>query len=133
MLGCRCILVPCLFAVTLLHWSKATLQMPEGAPEFLDSSLLEEMDSRSHSSEEKSATDLNAKLMLLNDLVSLENDVIETKRKRSFPGFGSPLDRLSVNNMDLKGKQRKVVDTPKRRVHSPIDRIGMNRISNNRG
>ncbi|MBN3296695.1 OSTN protein, partial [Amia calva] len=64
------------------------------------------MDSRSHSSEEKSATDLNAKLMLLNDLVSLENDVIETKRKRSFPGFGSPLDRLSVNNMDLKGKQR---------------------------
>ena len=56
--------------------------------------------------EEKSAADLAAKLMLLDELVSLENDVIETKKKRSFSGFGSPLDRLSAGSMDHKGKQR---------------------------
>lgn len=46
--------------------------------------------------EEKSATELSAKLLRLDDLVSLENDVFETKKKRSFSGFGSPLDRLSA-------------------------------------
>lgn len=56
--------------------------------------------------EEKSATDLAAKLLLLDELVSLENDVIETKKKRSFSGFGSPLDRLSAGSVDHKGKQR---------------------------
>jgi hypothetical protein len=56
--------------------------------------------------EEKSATDLAAKLLLLNELVSLENDVVETKKKRSFSGFGSPLDRLSAGSVDRKGKQR---------------------------
>ncbi|XP_006637936.1 osteocrin [Lepisosteus oculatus] len=133
MLGCRCILLPCLFAVTLLHWSKGILQLAEGAPEFLDSSLVEAADSRSLSSDEKSSNDLAAKLLLLDELVNLENDVIETKKKRSFPGFGSPLDRLSVNNMELKGKQRKVVDLPRRRLNVPIDRIAMNRIPNSRG
>ncbi|KAK7824549.1 hypothetical protein U0070_021470 [Myodes glareolus] len=55
--------------------------------------------------EEKSATDLAAKLLLLDELVSLENDVYETKKKRSFPGFGSPLDRLSAGSVEHKGKQ----------------------------
>lgn len=56
--------------------------------------------------EEKSATDLAAKFLLLDEFVSLENDVIETKKKRSFSGFGSPLDRLSAGSVEHKGKQR---------------------------
>uniref|UniRef100_A0A8C5QME8 Osteocrin n=1 Tax=Leptobrachium leishanense TaxID=445787 RepID=A0A8C5QME8_9ANUR len=92
-----------------------------------------EVSTESVSSEEKSAADLAAKLLLLDELVSLENDVIETKKKRSFPGFGSPLDRLSVGSIELKGKQRKVMDLPKRRSGIPLDRIGMNRLANTRG
>ncbi|XP_025024364.1 osteocrin [Python bivittatus] len=80
--------------------------------------------------EEKSATDLVAKILLLNELVSLENDVFETKKKRSFSGFGSPLDRLSVG---LKAKQRKAVELPKKRFGIPLDRIGVNRLSGSRG
>lgn len=57
-------------------------------------------------SEEQSATNLAAKLFLLDDLVSLENEVTETKKKRSFPGFGSPIDRISSSSVDAKGKQR---------------------------
>ncbi|KAM4043766.1 osteocrin [Anomaloglossus baeobatrachus] len=87
---------------------------------------------RSVSNEEKTA-DLAAKLLLLDELVSLENDVIETKKKRSFPGFGSPLDRISASTAEMKGKQRKVVDLTKRRFGIPIDRIGMNRLANTRG
>ncbi|KAI5934822.1 Osteocrin [Manis javanica] len=34
-----------------------------------------------------------------------ENDVIETKKKRSFSGFGSPLDRLPAGSVEHKGKQ----------------------------
>ncbi|XP_036350772.1 osteocrin isoform X2 [Ochotona princeps] len=83
--------------------------------------------------EVKSATDLAAKLLFLDEFVSLENDVIETKKKRSFSGFGSPLDRLSAGSADHKGKQRKVVGHPKRRFGIPMDRIGRNRISNSRG
>ncbi|KAM6443768.1 osteocrin [Liasis olivaceus] len=80
--------------------------------------------------EEKSTTDLVAKILLLNELVSLENDVFETKKKRSFSGFGSPLDRLSVG---LKAKQRKAVELPKKRFGIPLDRIGVNRLSGSRG
>ncbi|XP_060096925.1 osteocrin [Heteronotia binoei] len=87
----------------------------------------------SPSNEEKSAADLATKLLLLDELVSLENDVTETKKKRSFPGFGSPLDRLSTASLDLKAKQRKVAEVPKRRFGIPLDRIGMNRLSNSRG
>lgn len=82
--------------------------------------------------EEKSATDLAAKLLLLDELVSLENDVFETKKKRSFPGFGSPLDRLSAGSVEHKGKQRKV-DHSKKRFGIPMDRIGRNRLSSSRG
>ncbi|KGL77173.1 Osteocrin, partial [Tinamus guttatus] len=57
-------------------------------------------------SEEKLAIDLSAKLFLLDELVSLENEVTETKKKRSFPGFGSPIDRISSSSVDTKGKQR---------------------------
>ncbi|XP_051006377.1 osteocrin [Acomys russatus] len=83
--------------------------------------------------EEKSATELAAKLLLLDELVSLENDVFETKKKRSFSGFGSPLDRLSAGSVEHKGKQRKVIDHSKKRFGIPMDRIGRNRISSSRG
>ncbi|KAK9401550.1 hypothetical protein NXF25_012264 [Crotalus adamanteus] len=69
-------------------------------------------------------------MLLLNELVSLENDVFETKKKRSFSGFGSPLDRLSKG---LKTKQRKVMQLPKKRFGLPLDRIGVNRPSSSRG
>ncbi|NWW29813.1 OSTN protein, partial [Panurus biarmicus] len=82
---------------------------------------------------EKSATNLAAKLFLLDDLVSLENEVTETKKKRSFPGFGSPIDRISSSSMDAKGKQRKVLELPKRRFGVPLDRIGASHLSNTRG
>ncbi|KAF7236959.1 Osteocrin [Varanus komodoensis] len=87
------------------------------------------------SSEEKAAVDLDlaAKLLLLDELVSLENDVFETKKKRSFSGFGSPLDRLSAGSLDLKSRQRKVTQLPKRRFGLPLDRIGTNRLSDARG
>ncbi|MEE6517663.1 hypothetical protein FKM82_028025, partial [Ascaphus truei] len=98
-----------------------------------DSTIVGGVRPHSVSSEEKSAAGLAAKLLLLDELVSLENDVIETKKKRSFPGLGSPLDRLSAGSMELKGKQRKVVDLPKRRFGIPLDRIGMNRFTNTRG
>nr|XP_025034242.1 osteocrin [Pelodiscus sinensis] len=104
---------------------------PQVSP--VDSSIALVREARSTSSEEKTATELAAKLLLLDELVSLENDVIETKKKRSFPGFGSPLDRLSASSVDLKGKQRKVVELPKRRFGIPLDRIGTNRLANTRG
>ncbi|XP_015270420.1 PREDICTED: osteocrin [Gekko japonicus] len=103
------------------------LQQPFGSP------LVLGRGPPSPSSEEKSAADLATKLLLLDELVSLENDVTETKKKRSFPGFGSPLDRLSTASLDLKAKQRKVAEVPKRRFGIPLDRIGMNRLSNSRG
>ncbi|NXF04746.1 OSTN protein, partial [Smithornis capensis] len=84
-------------------------------------------------SEEKSATNLGAKLFLLDDLVSLENEVTETKKKRSFSGFGSPVDRISSTSVDAKSKQRKVLQLPKRRFGVPLDRIGVSRLGNTKG
>ncbi|XP_075058392.1 osteocrin isoform X1 [Mixophyes fleayi] len=134
-------------AVTLLKWTGYI----EASTERFDSSIVLDVGQRSVSSEEKSA-DLAAKLLLLDELVSLENDVIETKKKRSFPGFGSPLDRISAGTTEIKGKQRlrapifshvnravqtpkkrKVVDLPKRKYGIPIDRIGTNRLASTRG
>ncbi|NXW39664.1 OSTN protein, partial [Nyctiprogne leucopyga] len=83
--------------------------------------------------EEKSSPDLSAKLFLLDELVSLENEVTETKKKRSFPGFGSPIDRISSASVDAKGKQRKVVELPKRRFGVPLDRIGVGHLGNTKG
>ncbi|XP_077346435.1 osteocrin [Lithobates pipiens] len=115
-------------AVTLLQWTGFT----KASTERFDSPIVLDVGQRSVSNEEKTA-DLAAKLLLLDELVSLENDVIETKKKRSFSGFGSPLDRISAGTSEIKGKQRKVVDLPKRRFGIPIDRIGMNRLANARG
>ncbi|NXL44231.1 OSTN protein, partial [Podilymbus podiceps] len=84
-------------------------------------------------SEEKSATNLAAKLVFLDELVSLENEVTETKKKRSFPGFGSPIDRISSTSVDAKSKKRKVVELPKRRFGVPLDRIGVSHLGNTKG
>ncbi|XP_073445560.1 osteocrin [Dendrobates tinctorius] len=116
--------------VAILKWTGLTVT--EASSERFDSPIVLDVGQRSISNEEKSA-DLAAKLLLLDELVSLENDVIETKKKRSFPGFGSPLDRISASTTEIKGKQRKVVDLTKRRFGIPIDRIGMNRLANTRG
>ncbi|NWR84879.1 OSTN protein, partial [Furnarius figulus] len=83
-------------------------------------------------SEENSATNLADKLFL-DDLVSLENEVTETKKKRSFPGFGSPIDRISSTSVDAKSKQRKVLELPKRRFGVPLDRIGVSHLGNTKG
>ncbi|XP_044111075.1 osteocrin [Neovison vison] len=121
-----------ILAVTLMLWSSGKVHSVDVATEAFDSGVIN-VQSPSTVRKEKSATNLSAKLLLLDELVSLENDVIETKKKRSFSGFGSPLDRLSAGSVDHKGKQRKVVDHPKRRFGIPVDRIGGSRLSNSRG
>ncbi|XP_037699851.1 osteocrin [Choloepus didactylus] len=121
-----------ILAVTLMLWSSGKVLSVDVATEDFDSGVID-VQSQPTVREEKSATDLAAKLLLLDELVSLENDVIETKKKRSFPGFGSPLDRLSAGSVHHKGKKRKVVDHPKKRFGIPVDRIGANRLSNSRG
>nr|XP_035130708.2 osteocrin isoform X3 [Callithrix jacchus] len=122
-----------ILAVTLILWiSGKVLSVDVTTTEDFDSGVIN-VQSPPTVTEEKTATDLTAKLLLLDELVSLENDVTETKKKRSFSGFGSPLDRLSAGSVDHKGKQRKAVDHPKRRLGIPMDRIGRNRLSNSRG
>ncbi|XP_054983629.1 osteocrin [Sorex araneus] len=121
-----------ILAVTLIVWSSGKVLSMDITTEAFNSGVTD-VQSPPTVSEEKSATDLAAKLLLLDELVSLENDVIETKKKRSFSGFGSPLDRLSAGSIEHKGKQRKVVNHPKRRFGIPMDRIGGNRLSNSRG
>ncbi|XP_042312369.1 osteocrin [Sceloporus undulatus] len=134
-----CIQLLCLLAILgCPKWNRLEVQHPSIISlllfqQHLDSSLTLGMGHPSPSSEEKSAADLAAKLLLLDELVSLENDVIETKKKRSFSGFGAPLDRLSAGSVDLKSKPRKVVEVPKRRFGIPLDRIGANRLNNSRG
>ncbi|XP_048201959.1 osteocrin [Perognathus longimembris pacificus] len=121
-----------ILAMTVVLWSSGKVLSVEIATEAFDSGLTN-VQSTPTVREEKPATDLAEKLLLLDELVSLENDVIETKKKRSFSGFGSPLDRLSAGSVDHKVKQRKVVDHPKKRFGIPMDRIGRNRLSNSRG
>uniref|UniRef100_A0A672YEG6 Osteocrin n=1 Tax=Sphaeramia orbicularis TaxID=375764 RepID=A0A672YEG6_9TELE len=69
----------------------------------------------------KAGEELTAKLLRLDHLVRMENDVMEPKRKRSFPSNSAPLDRLSVSSMETKqgsNKQRKT--TPKQEVSTPM-------------
>ncbi|XP_004577844.1 osteocrin isoform X1 [Ochotona princeps] len=124
-------------AVMLLLWISGNVLSLDVPTEGTETNVLDSEFTNTQSlptdREVKSATDLAAKLLFLDEFVSLENDVIETKKKRSFSGFGSPLDRLSAGSADHKGKQRKVVGHPKRRFGIPMDRIGRNRISNSRG
>ncbi|XP_032842737.1 osteocrin [Tyto alba] len=119
--------------ITLLQCHSSSVLLAGAASESLEPSAALGMGAHPIASEEKPATDLAAKLLLLDELVSLENEVTETKKKRSFPGFGSPIDRISSTSMDAKGKQRKVVELPKRRFGVPLDRIGVSRLGNTKG
>uniref|UniRef100_A0A3Q2X9C2 Osteocrin n=1 Tax=Haplochromis burtoni TaxID=8153 RepID=A0A3Q2X9C2_HAPBU len=81
----------------------------------------------------KVGEELTAKLLQSDHLMRMENDVMEPKRKRSFPINNVPLDRLSISSMETK-QQGKVVESPRRRLNPPpIDRIGMGRLPNGRG
>ncbi|XP_076832448.1 osteocrin isoform X2 [Brachyhypopomus gauderio] len=131
MLGCSCVLVSCLLMMTLFHYSVENLRMTEERPE---SALMEERGDQFGVTVQKVSKPTDAKLVFLDQMLHIENDVIETKRKRSFPGSNTPLDRLSISNMDPKSnKQRKAVELPRRRVTIPIDRIGVGRLPSSRG
>ncbi|XP_051718427.1 osteocrin [Ctenopharyngodon idella] len=134
MLGCGCVLLSGLLTLTLFHCSVESLHIPQERPEYVESSVVEGRSVQQGQTEQKTSGAVNAKHLLHDQLVRLENDVIETKRKRSFPGSNTPLDRLSISTMDPKNnKQRKVVELPRRRVSVPIDRIGVGRLPNSRG
>ncbi|KAJ6655515.1 hypothetical protein lerEdw1_005093 [Lerista edwardsae] len=128
-----------LLAIALVQWQPGIASLAESGPEQPADSAralaaLPGPPPPPHSRGGKSAADLAAKLLLLDELVSLENDAAEAKkRRRSFPGFGSPLDRLSAGSVDPKAGQRKVVELPKRRFHLPLDRLGTDRLSSSRG
>ncbi|KAM4743442.1 osteocrin [Anableps anableps] len=93
---------------------------------------------RLHPGGVKPGEEHTAKLLRADDLMMmmLENDVIEPKRKRSFPGNGAPLDRLSVSSMETRQgrrKQSKAPESPRRRGNPPpIDRVGMSRLPTTR-
>ncbi|XP_036609476.1 osteocrin [Trichosurus vulpecula] len=133
MMDWRFVATHLILAIFLMQWSTGKGPGVEAAPEQAVNSIAESAQSHIENTEEKSATELTQKLLFLDELVSLENDVIETKKKRSFPVFGAPLDRLSAGSFNIKGKQRKTVELPKRRFGVPIDRIGSNRLANTRG
>ncbi|XP_046892518.1 osteocrin [Hypomesus transpacificus] len=133
MLDCSCLLLSCLLSMTLFQCSVDSLRLSQESPEYLDRMALEDSVPQQVFSSEGKAV-LTAKLLLLDHMTRLENEVIEPKRKRSFPGSNTPLDRLSISTMDPKGsKQRKVVELPRRRVSVPIDRIGVGRLPSSRG
>ncbi|XP_035010617.2 osteocrin [Hippoglossus stenolepis] len=136
MQSCRCLLLSFLLIITVLHCSVESFRVrqqhvgrplvrPLAAFRFRPGGVKRE------------GEELTAKLLLLDDLVRMENDVMEPKRKRSFPGNNAPLDRLSVSSMETKqatNKQSKVAELPRRRVNPPpMDRIGMSRLPNSRG
>ncbi|XP_016363214.1 osteocrin [Sinocyclocheilus anshuiensis] len=131
MLGCGCVLLSGLLTLTLFHCSVESLHVPQERSEYVEPSIVEVQRGQT---EQKTSGAVNVKLLLHDQLVRLENDVIETKRKRSFPGSNTPLDRLSISTMDPKSnKQRQVVEMPRRRVSIPIDRIGVGRLPSSRG
>ncbi|XP_056330129.1 osteocrin [Danio aesculapii] len=134
MLGCGCVLLSGLLTLTLFHCRAESFHVPQGRPEYVESSVVEGHSVQRGQTEQKTSGGVSAKLLLHDQLVRLENDVIETKRKRSFPGSNTPLDRLSISTMDPKSnKQRKTVELPRRRVSVPIDRIGVGRLPSSRG
>ncbi|XP_059187067.1 osteocrin [Centropristis striata] len=127
---CGSLLFSCLLFITLLHCS--VQQQRVDWPAWRARAALQ-----THPGEVKPGEELMAKLLRLDDVVRMENDVMEPKRKRSFPGNNAPLDRLSISSMETKqgtSKQSKSVELPRRRANPPpIDRIGMSRLPNSRG
>ncbi|XP_071352324.1 osteocrin isoform X2 [Trachinotus anak] len=133
---CSCLLFSCLLSITVLHCCVDSFRVQQ-RPQ-VDQPMLRPLAAlRLRPGGVKPGEEQTAKLLRLDDLVRMENDVMEPKRKRSFPGNNAPLDRLSVSSMETKqatNKQSKVVELPRRRVNPPpIDRIGMSRLPNSRG
>ncbi|XP_023273262.1 osteocrin [Seriola lalandi dorsalis] len=134
---CGCLLFSCLLSINLLHCSVDGFRV-QHQPQHVDWPALRPLASlQPRLGGVKPGEELTAKLLRLDDLVRMENDVMEPKRKRSFPGNNAPLDRLSTSSMETKqaaNKQSKAVELPRRRVNPPpIDRIGMSRLPNRRG
>ncbi|XP_033487934.1 osteocrin [Epinephelus lanceolatus] len=131
---CGCLLFSCLLLITLLHCSTDGFRVQQRVDR---RTLRAPAHLQPRPGAVKAGEELTAKLLRLDDLVRMENDVMEPKRKRSFPGNNAPLDRLSVSSMEIKqgtNKQSKVVELPRRRVNPPpVDRIGMSRLPNSRG
>ncbi|XP_037533833.1 osteocrin [Nematolebias whitei] len=92
---------------------------------------------RHHPGEVKAGVALTMKLLRMDDLTKMENNVMELKPKRSFPGNNGPLDRLSSSSMEARQgrkKQSKVAELPRRRDKPPpMDRIGRSRLPTTRG
>ncbi|XP_034004150.1 osteocrin [Trematomus bernacchii] len=130
---CGCLLISCLIFITFLH-----VRVDGFRQQRLDRPISRTLGGlRPRHGGVKEGEELTAKLLRLDELVRMENDVMEPKRKRSFPGNSAPLDRLSISSMETKQggtKQRKVSELPRQRVNPPpIDRIGMSRLPNGRG
>nr|XP_012778374.1 osteocrin isoform X3 [Maylandia zebra] len=131
---CFCLLLPGLLSFTLLRCSVDGLRVQPQPARQVDQPIL-----RFHAAPQsrpvgvKVGEELTAKLLQSDHLMRMENDVMEPKRKRSFPINNVPLDRLSISSMETK-QQGKVVESPRRRLNPPpIDRIGMGRLPNGRG
>ncbi|KAM9318547.1 osteocrin [Pholidichthys leucotaenia] len=132
---CHCLLFSCLLASALLHSAIGGLGVQRHPGQHVDRPLWRSSAGlRHHHGGPKAGEELTEKLLQLDDLTRTENDVMEPKRKRSFPSNGAPLDRLSVSSMETKQgttKQSKVAEAPRRRVNPPpIDRIGVSRLPN---
>ncbi|XP_061097100.1 osteocrin-like [Conger conger] len=127
MLGCGCALVSYLLTVTLLLSASDGLRATPVASKCPDSGAVE--DSRSwRQTGESSASRPTGRLPPLEHAGS----ATESRRRRTFPGANAPLDRLSVGRMDMRGKKRKEVESVRRRLSPPIDRIGMGRLPSSR-
>ncbi|CAL8363264.1 unnamed protein product [Merluccius merluccius] len=155
MLVCVWLLLPCLLSVNLLPHSDA-LRSPPGfthypglrpAPHLGPHPQVPGLQSNlAGPSGVQKAREMSEKLLLLDHLVRMENDVIEPKRKRSFPGGNTPIDRLSISVMDTKQSLNKSgvaeaenqsTDGPNRsqpatqqsgldsQKHPPVDRYGI--------
>ncbi|XP_053279031.1 osteocrin [Pleuronectes platessa] len=138
MQSCSCLLFSFLLIITVLHCSVESFRVRQ-QPQHVGRPLVRPR-AAFHlrpGGVKREGEELTAKLLLLDDMVRMENDVMEPKRKRSFPGNNAPLDRLSISSMETKhatNKQSKVAELPRRRVHPPpIDRIGMSRLPSSRG
>nr|XP_046244274.1 osteocrin [Scatophagus argus] len=132
---CGCLLVSCVLSITLLHCSVSSFRV-QPAQHVVQSMSRSLQAFRPRPGAAKAGEELTAKLLRLDDLRRMENDVMEPKRRRSFPGNNAPLDRLSVSSMETKQgtNKSKLVELPRRRVNPPpIDRIGMSRLPNSRG
>ncbi|XP_044058987.1 osteocrin isoform X2 [Siniperca chuatsi] len=135
---CGCLLLSFLLSITVLHCSVDGFRVQRHPAQHVDRPMSRSPAAlRPRPGGVKAGEELTAKLLRLDDLGGMENDVMEPKRKRSFPGNNAPLDRLSVSSMETKqgtNKQSKAVELPRRRVNPPpIDRIGTSRLPNSRG